>query len=236
MSQYLLIHGAWHGAWCWDGLARGLRAAGHSVRAIDLPGMGADPTPLAQVTLKGWIQRVVEELKALPEPAVLVGHSMGGMVITGAADQVPDRVVEAIYLCAFLPRDGESLYDLATRPEGAATALLQEPTADGLCVMAEPVSARVAFYGLCTPQDTEHAVARLTPQPLEPVLAPLHLSGSAQVPRRNIECTEERANPIALQRYMAQRSPDIHVQSLPSDHSPFLSMPAELLRLLQNQL
>ncbi len=236
MSCFVLVHGAWHGGWSWDGLAGELRAAGHQVRAIDLPGMGSDPTPLPAVTLAGWIQRVVTELQSLPEPAQLVGHSMGGMVITGAAAAVPARVACATYVCAFLPQDGESLLSLAMRPEGAATALVQEPTADGVSTTVAPASARAAFYGLCAPADAEAAIARLTPQPLQPILAPIALGSHAPVARRYLECTEDRAIPLALQRFMAARSPGIRIDTLPSDHSPFLSMPGELLNLLQNQL
>jgi pimeloyl-ACP methyl ester carboxylesterase len=74
MAAYLLIHGAWHGAWCWDTLAARLREAGHQIRAIDLPGMGDDHTPLKQVTLQAWTGRVVKELTSFATPAVLVGH------------------------------------------------------------------------------------------------------------------------------------------------------------------
>ena len=238
MADYLLIHGAWHGRWCWDNTIERLQQAGHRARAIDLPGQGDDQTPVVGIGLSTWIDRVVEELKAYPSPPILVGHSMGGMVITGAADAVPERVARAVYLCAFLPQDGESLFDLASRPECVSgTALIQEATADGLCLTVTPDSARVGFYGLCPPAAVEAALPRLRPLPLRTVMEPVRLVHTTPpVPRSYIACTEDRAMPVALQRFMAGRSPGIAIQTLASDHSPFLSRPESLLLALQNQL
>ncbi len=238
MSDYLLIHGAWHGAWCWDALAQDLRAAGHTVTAIDLPGLGADQTPLDTISLQTWTDRVVKALHDSPRPQILVGHSMGGMVITTALDALPEKVASVVYLCAFLPQDGESLYALATRPEGAATQIIQEATPDGLCVTVAPMVAMQGFYGCCRVGDALAAASRLQPLPVRPVLDTVSLGNpaAAAVPRHYIECTEDRAIPVALQRFMASRVPGIRVQSLKTDHSPFLSLREELAAALQNQL
>jgi pimeloyl-ACP methyl ester carboxylesterase len=198
--------------------------------------MGQDTTPLGTIGLSTWVDAVVALLQESPEPVVLVGHSMGGMVITAAADALPAQVRVAVYVCAFLPLDGEMLLELATRPEGASTALQQVPTADGLALTVSPESARAAFYGLCPPAAREAAIARLTPQTLRAVIDPVRLKHVVAVPRVYIECTADRAMPIQLQRFMAGRSPGIRVHTLDADHSPFLSRPAELLAILQNQL
>jgi pimeloyl-ACP methyl ester carboxylesterase len=232
MSQFLLIHGAWHDARCWNAVVAGLAQAGHEARAIDLPGMGEDRTALSAIGLQTWTDRVLQELGTFATPPILVGHSMGGMVITAAADAAPDKVRLCVYVCAFLPRDGESLLSLATRPEGASTALTQESTPDGLCVTVPAASARVAFYGRCTDAVADAAIGKLSLQPLRPVLEPVRLHAVVPVPRVYIECTEDRAMPIALQRFMAGRSPGIRLHSLPSDHSPFLSMAPALTALL----
>src|ERR1035441_10945961 len=118
MARILLVHGAFGGAWCWEPVMPGLRAAGHDVQALDLPGDGEDQTPLAQVTLDAYARRVCGAL-ASGEPAVLVGHSMGGIVVTQAAARSPQHVAALIYVAAFLPADGQSLMDLAALPEAA---------------------------------------------------------------------------------------------------------------------
>ena len=234
MSHYLLIHGAWHGAWCWEPLMQRLRTAGHRVTAFDLPGAGDDYTPVAEVTLQSWIDRTVQVLEQCSEPVVLVGHSMGGMVIAGVAGARPDKIAALVYLCAFMPQVGESLFDLATRPEGASTLAVQQATADGLCTTVPADNARVTFYGHCAPAVTDAAVARLRPLPLATVMAalPAPLAEPRELRRVYVECTEDCAIPIALQRYMWGRDPAIEVRTLVSDHSPFASQPDTLAALL----
>ena len=118
MPRILLVHGAFGRAACWDRVAPELRSAGHCVEAIDLPGAGEDPTPIAEVTLDRYAQRVCEGLSDGP-PAVLVGHSMGGMVITQAAARCPSQIARLVYVAAFLPADGRSLLDITHLPEAA---------------------------------------------------------------------------------------------------------------------
>jgi len=88
MSTYLLIHGAWHGGWCWRKVVPLLEAKGHRVLAPDLPGHGNDATPTATVTLKSYTDRICEIASEQNEPAILAGHSMGGIAITQAAERV----------------------------------------------------------------------------------------------------------------------------------------------------
>ncbi len=89
MSTFVLVHGAWHGAWCWTALAEDLRADGHQVDTPDLPGHGADTTPHDQVTLDLYVQRIVDVIGEEGEPVVLVGHSMGGMAAFDMAARTP---------------------------------------------------------------------------------------------------------------------------------------------------
>jgi pimeloyl-ACP methyl ester carboxylesterase len=102
VSTYLLVHGGWHGAWCWQRVAPLLRRAGHRVIVPDLPGHGDDPTPIAAVTPGSDVQSVSTVLDTLAEPAILVGHSSGGMVISAAAELRPRVVRALVYLAAFL--------------------------------------------------------------------------------------------------------------------------------------
>jgi pimeloyl-ACP methyl ester carboxylesterase len=234
MSDYLLIHGAWHAAWCWDGIVAGLARAGHRAVAIDLPGMGADRAPLADASLDSWSQRVVGELERFDTPPILVGHSMGGMVITAAAQKAPQRIAGLVYVCAFLPQEGESLASLISRAEGGDSVLEQQVSPDGVASVVPPDAALRAFYGACDPAIARAAAARLTPQPLQPVLDPLPAGNLAAAALRKtyVECTRDGAIPVSLQRFMWARVPGIRVHTLTADHSPFLSTPDGLLQVL----
>ncbi len=92
MSTYVLVHGAWHGSWCWEKVVPLLEQAGHQVEALDLPGHGQDKTPIREITLAAYTNRVCETLDAQAEPVILVGHSLGGMVITQAAEERPAKI------------------------------------------------------------------------------------------------------------------------------------------------
>src|SRR4029453_18337006 len=98
MARFVLVHGAFGGAWCWEPVVGPLEAAGHTVETLDLPGGGDDTTPVEGITLESCAARVREALASRPEPAVLVGYSMGGAVITQAAADCPERVASMIFL------------------------------------------------------------------------------------------------------------------------------------------
>jgi pimeloyl-ACP methyl ester carboxylesterase len=111
MSSFVLVHGAWHGSWCWAGVAAALRQAGHAVALVDLPGRAGDPRPHAAITLDDYVRRVGDVIARQGVPVVLAGHSMGGITITQVAEAMPERLARLVYVSAFLPRDGESLLD-----------------------------------------------------------------------------------------------------------------------------
>src|SRR4051812_25684879 len=112
MASFVLIHGAFHGGWSWyKGVTR-LEARGHQVFAPDLPGHGRALDSEKPPTLTQYIDFVVKVLKDCDEPAVLAGHSMGGMVITGAAEALPKKVAKLVYVTACLPDNGQSMMGL----------------------------------------------------------------------------------------------------------------------------
>ena len=134
MARFVLVHGAFTGAWIWGPLAEQLRSAGHTVEAFDLPGLGDDATPPQDVTLDSCAARLGEVLTANAEPAILVGNSMGGVIATQAAARHPGSVAALVYATAFVPRDGQSLLDLTRLPEGAedqvqANIIIEPPVA-----------------------------------------------------------------------------------------------------------
>ncbi len=109
MSTYVLVHGAWHGGWYWHKVVPLLEKEGHKVEAPDLPGHGKDKTPISEITLEAYAQSICKVLDAQSEPVILVGHSMGGIVITQVAEYRPERIKMLVYLTAFLQPSGEFL-------------------------------------------------------------------------------------------------------------------------------
>jgi pimeloyl-ACP methyl ester carboxylesterase len=230
MTTFVLVHGAWHGGWCWEKLAPLLEAQGHRVLAPDLPGHGADRTPIAGVRLDAYTKRICDVIAAEREPVVLVGHSMGGVVISSVAERVPERLRTLVYLAAFLIGDGESVGSAA---RGDAESILGgyfEVAPDGLSCTVKAEGVKPSFYAECDEADIAHARARLVPQALEPFNAVLHWTEAraGRVPRVYVECLRDRAIGIAKQRSLVAALPCAKVITLDTDHSPFYSTPTEL--------
>jgi pimeloyl-ACP methyl ester carboxylesterase len=236
MARFLLVHGAFHGAWCWEPFVAELAERGHAAVTLDLPGAGDDATPVAEVTLDAYARRICDALAAEPEPVVLVGHSMGGMAIAQAAARCPEKIARLVYVAAFLPADGQSLVDLTQLPEGAGDMVQANMVVEGEPPVATmpAAAAREAFYGLCPPAQAAWATERLRPQPLAPFVTPAQLGDGAETPpRAYVIATQDRAIPTALQRRLVAEHPDVEAVELEADHSPFLSRPAELADALE---
>lgn len=235
MTTFILIHGAWHGGWCWDEVAPLLRKAGHTVVAPDLPGMGKDKTPLAKIDLSKWTLAVSDEVVQAFEPVVLVGHSRGGIVISEVAELVPDRIQSLVYLAAFLVPGGKTLADMLaigpSRPVADGAIVMRE---DGISSVIAPPKVAPVFYNTTTPALAERAAKLLTPEPMMSFTTPLRTSDArfGRVKRAYIECTEDNAIPIELQRSMQKALPCDPVVTLATDHSPFFSAPDDLCQAL----
>ncbi len=230
MGSFVLVHGAWHGSWCWEKVAPLLEAAGHRVEAVDLPGRGSNPAEAAERTLEAYSRHVAERVEAADEPVVLVGHSMGGMPITGAAELVPDRIAALVYVTAFLPNDGQALVQLADGdPDALVLPNLVVDEAAGLCTVREE-ALRETFYGECSAGDAAWASAQLVPESLAAMAEPARVTESraGSVRRVYVECVRDRAITVAKQREMWAARPCKQVLTMDADHSPFLSAPDEL--------
>ena len=239
MSTYVLIHGAFHGGWCWDKVVPLLEAAGHKVVAPDLPSHGRDDTPIAEVTLDTYARRACEVAAAqsepvISEPVIIVGHSMGGRVITQAAEYCPDNIETLVYLTANLLPNG--VYQPPVSPsrsaaDRAASATLSD---DGVYRAANLDMVGQVYYNDCSDEDVERAKALLSNQAVIPSDTPMQTTDAnfGRVPRVYIECLRDNAIPIDAQRSMYAAFPCKKVLTMDTSHSPFFSAPEELAKHL----
>lgn len=225
----VLVHGACHGAWCWDRLVPELAARGIDAQALDLPGHGADRTAPADVTLEGCAEAIRQTIRDLGGRAALLGHSAGGYPISAVAQSDPQMVEKLIFLCAYLPVSGQSLSEMRKVWHSQPLVPHIRLSPDRHSFTFDPVAVPDLFYHDCPAEAVAFARTRLCPQPMAPQITRIELSESFEgVEKHYIICTRDRAIPPDYQRVMARGLPSGHVSELPAAHSPFLSMPGEL--------
>lgn len=236
MARFVLVHGAFGGAWCWQQIVGPLVTAGHTVEALDLPGSGDDPTPVAEVTLASCAERVCTALASRPERAVLVGCSMGGAVITQAAGDSPEKVASLVFVAAFMPADGQSALDLALLPEGEGNMIQANLVVEGeppVGALSEEAAA-AAVYNRCTPEQTAAAVTRRRPQALAPFTTAVSVDDALlrSIPRSYVVTLHDNAMRLPLQRRMIAEHPCRLVIELDADHAPYFSATGDLVGAL----
>jgi pimeloyl-ACP methyl ester carboxylesterase len=213
----VLVHGAWHGAWCWSALQSTLDARGIASMAVDLPGHGVSTEPLGD--LAGDVAHLQRVVDVLDRPVVLVGHSYGGAVIGGVAT---DHLRHLVYVAAFCLDVGESVMGMAQSLPPAATALAgaMRPQDDGTALV-DPAMIEAAFYAACPAGTAAVAAPRLCAQPFATLVQPAAHAAWKTVASTYVVCTQDQAVAPSHQEVMAQRCGT--VVSLETDHSPFIS-------------
>lgn len=234
MSQFVLVPGAWHGAWCWHRVLPLLRAAGHDAYAVTLTGVGDRAHLLsAAIRLRTHIQDVLsvivcEEL----DKVILVGHSYAGMVITGVADTLmqrqPSLIRHLVYVDAVTPLPGES-WSSQHAPETVSGRIKAAMESGGVFIPAPDANV----FGL-EGADRDWVNRRQTPHPFGVYRDPLSFDAEriAKLPRTFVDCTSPALPTIAAMRQRVRQEPGWQVVELATGHDPMITMPHELSRVL----
>lgn len=228
MADFVLVHGAWHGAWIWRRVLPRLWAEGHRAFPVTLTGVGERVHLLDRsISLATHIQDVAAVLEAEElVDAVLVGHSYAGMVITGAADRCPGRVGRLVYVDAVVPRSGDA-WSSAHSPEVQA-GRREAIAARGFLPPPDP-----AIFGL---QGEDHAWAsrRLTPHPGGTYDATLAFDEARwrAWPRTFVDCSHPALASMAPMRTRVRTEPGWRVVEVPTGHDPMISAPEALVAAL----
>ena len=235
MSHYILIHGAWEESRAWDDVSPILQQNGHTVTAIDLPGHGENKQSIAQVTMAGYIQTVVDVIKQLDHQVILVGHSMTGAVISQVAEQIPEKIERLIYVAAFLLKDGgtvlEGMQNDATNEFLPEIIFSDDQT---YASVSEKTLRSIGFHDV-----KEAVIQRVLPQmaekqATEPFMAKVVVSDEnfGSVPKTYIRTSIDKVTSPALQDTMIANWKVETVHDLRSGHFPAFSVPEKLAELM----
>lgn len=198
--------------------------------------MGDDAASDHAATLDEWAAFIAGMAMAADEPAMLVGHSRGGVVISRAAEMAPAFVSHLVYLAAGMVMPGQSMAECFADAEGMNKGMHATitPSEDGRWLhWGDPDIAAQVFYNTCSPEQAAAACRRLTPEPTQPAMAPAHLTEAryGAVPRSYIRCLRDQSVPLSFQAEMIARQP-CRTHDLDTDHSPFYCAPDALSALL----
>lgn len=230
--SFVLVHGLWHGGWCWRRVAELLRACGHRVTTPTHTGLGERSHLLtASITLETFVEDIVNHLKWEDlSDVVLVGHSFAGAPISGAADRVPERIARLIYLDAAIMEDGETWFGLLPSDIVADRLKLAGDFSGGLSLPPAPPES----FGVSDPEEAAWLVPRLTPHPLATLTTPLRLAHPCGngLPAHYVTCTAPAYRPAAMCRARAEDR-GWPVSPLTSGHDAMVSHPDVTAALLE---
>jgi pimeloyl-ACP methyl ester carboxylesterase len=230
LKTYMLIHGAWHGAWSYDQTRALLEQTGAQVITFDLPGHGEDKTEIARVTMQAYVDRVKQELAKVTAPVVLVGHSLAGFIVSQAAEELPDRVEKLIFIAAMVPYGGKTVFDEVS--EDSKSELVQNlifAEDRSWATVSEETLKTVVYNGATTPQ-IQSAAPKLVPQAMQPFFAVATTTEKAfgQIKKAYIVCEKDKIFSSEAQRRLMDQIRCSRSHSLSTGHVPQVEDPAAL--------
>jgi pimeloyl-ACP methyl ester carboxylesterase len=239
-KTFVLVHPAWHGGWCWKKVVPLLREKGHSVATPTLTGLG-ERSHLArpEIGLEDHVTDVVSVLRSEDlRDVILVGHSSSGAVITGVADRAPEHIAHVVYLDAFVPDNGQAVFDLVAPERRQAMEQLVKSEGQGWLLprFAPPPWETIVreMWGVTDSGDVRWMVERLLPTPVGHFRDPVRRTNPAaeKLPRTYIRCQHFKNPRFDVHAEMARRSEGWRYRELATSHHPAVTAPHKLAALL----
>ena len=232
-ETYVLVHAAWLGGWQWETVAKILKDNGHLVITPDLPGHGSDKTSPADISMKDYVKTLTDILDKQDKSVILVGHSFNGITVSRVAELRPKKVKSLVYLSAFLLPNGGSFFKAVQGVEGSKAVDNFYLSEDKTYALVKEDEIQNAFAHDIPKEAFDGAKPYIVPEPSAPLMYELEITdvNFGKIPKYYIECTEDRAIPIEIQRAMYKGIVE-KSYSLNSSHTPNFSQPEELANIL----
>ena len=234
-ETFVLVHGAWHGGWCWAAVINQLEKLGDTAYAVDLPGHGMNQADRSKVTLASYVDSVAQFIERHDlKNVVLAGHSLGGLTIPGVAAKIPSRIKRVVWVTAMVPLDGQPIIDPATSPLAAGIDSMPERS------VTIEMMGKEFLDGLANdmaPAIKEYVLSALGPQPIEPIVAPVAMAPyfATGIPSSYLVCEDDQT-PIAgapnWHPHYSSRLKDPTLKFVKSGHEVMFTHPVECARAL----
>lgn len=230
MTTFILIHGMWHGGWCWDRLSALLRNARHNIYALTLAGLAERADIHSDsIDLNTHVQEIVDLIESQNlRDVILVGHSSGGFMAHVIADRIPERIAHIVNLDGMLPENGKSLADLIGETWDFFKKKATESGDEWWC---PPILEWT--FGV-SGADLEWAQSKLTPHPLKTLMTPVALENprARSIPSTFILCSDGMTDEEVVAEEKKFRGMGMNFRSLPTGHDAMITMPKELTKIL----
>lgn len=233
-QTYVLVHGAWQAPYVWDSVQADLSKSGNKVIVVELPGHGADTTAPHLLSLDVYRDKVIDAISKTDSTVILVGHSMGGMVITQVAEKIPNKIRKLVYIGAFLPATGQSLTDLAYSDPGSKLGPLLIPSADQLTLDVKRDSLTYLFINDGSEAGKQRVLDNYRAEPAIPFTNKVALTKEnfGIVDKVYIKTLQDIVISPGLQDRMIAAAGITSVYTINTSHSPFLAQPHAVSDLL----
>ncbi|WP_419420542.1 alpha/beta hydrolase [Legionella sp. D16C41] len=232
-QTYLLVHGAWHGAWCWEYVATALQAKGQNVLTPDLPGRDLDPQYFHTISLQDYVNSLIEVIQQQTQPVTLVGHSMAGLIISVVAEAIPEAIRELVYVAAYVPQGTQSLFSIAqsSQSNNLTPYLMINETeqAISLNLCYDLISI---FFNRCNLTDMQKAMARIKSEPLKPLTESINVGTNfSRIAKRSLVSRYDQVLLPIDQLRMSKAVTD-NIVYLDADHAAYYSGAKQIIEFL----
>lgn len=234
VNTFVLVHGAWQAPYAWQRVKQQLEIEGQKVIVIQLPAHGSDNTPPVEASIDSYSQKIVDALKSTEGKVILVGHSMGGMVVSQVAEMIPSKIKKLVYIGAFVPGNGQSLMELSMMDKQSLLGAAIIPSKDQLTLDIKKENLANIFCQDATKDEQEMVLQNYRAEPAIPFTNKVRLTAEnfGAADKYYIETAQDHAVGIDLQKQMVKAARISHVYSVNTGHCPFISQPAEVSKLL----